>query len=234
MPDWTEKRAGLERRIRAREFVFGIQDGLISTVGLLSGISAATDSRVTVVITGIAAGVTGGLSMATGSYLASTTEKEIFEKELLDQERLAVKEPYLAQEALLESLADAGLARPDAYRIVQIMSRREDLLLRTFQEKVLGIGFADISQPFRAGAVMFVSFLVGAAIPLAPYVLVRGGGAVLISWASSVAALLAVGVLKGRLTGKPILRSGLQFAAVALGSAIVGWLLGKLFDRFLA
>ncbi|MFN2387829.1 MAG: VIT1/CCC1 transporter family protein [Thermoanaerobaculia bacterium] len=234
MPAWEGNRASLERRIRAREFVFGIQDGLISNVGLLSGVSAATDSRVTVLITGIAAAVTGGLSMATGSYLASTTEKEIFEKELLDQERLAAKEPYLAQEALLESLAAEGLGRADAYRVVQIMSRREDVLLRTFQEKVLGLGFADISQPFRAGGVMFVSFLLGAAIPLAPYVTIRGEGAVLVSWASSVATLLAVGVLKGRLTGKPLLRSGLQFAAVALGSAIVGWLLGKLFDRFLA
>ena len=80
----TDRKTELERKIRAREFVFGIQDGLMSTVGLLSGVSV-TQSRLTVVITGIAAAVTGALSMATGSYLASRTEKEIFEGELLDQ-----------------------------------------------------------------------------------------------------------------------------------------------------
>jgi VIT1/CCC1 family predicted Fe2+/Mn2+ transporter len=58
-PALAGKKAELERKIRAREFVFGIQDGLISTVGLLSGVSAATHDPRVVVLTGLAAGVTG-------------------------------------------------------------------------------------------------------------------------------------------------------------------------------
>jgi VIT1/CCC1 family predicted Fe2+/Mn2+ transporter len=227
------KKAELERKIRAREFVFGIQDGLISTVGLLAGVSV-TQSRATVVITGIAAAVTGALSMATGSYLASRTEKEIFEKELLDQQRLAADQPYLAHEALLESLVSEGLDRPSAYRVVQLMSKRQELLLRTVQEKVLGLGSADISQPVKAGLVMFVSFVLGAAIPLLPYLVMAGGGALYVSGALSVLTLLGVGIFKGVLTRRPLGRSGLEFAAVALGSAGAGWVLGLLFDRFLA
>jgi VIT1/CCC1 family predicted Fe2+/Mn2+ transporter len=230
----AQKRTALERRIRAREFVFGIQDGLISTVGLLSGVSVATQSRLTVVITGIAAAVTGGLSMATGSYLASRTEKELFEKELLDQERLAADQPYLAQEALLESLVAEGLERPEAYRVVKIFSRHQDLLLRTVQEKVLGLGSADISQPIKASFVMFASFMIGAVIPLAPFLIGLGTAALLVSWTLSVLTLLGVGAFKGQLTGRPLLRSGLEFAAVALGSAVVGWLLGKVFEAFTA
>jgi VIT1/CCC1 family predicted Fe2+/Mn2+ transporter len=79
----AQKRA-LERKVRAREFVFGIQDGLLSTIGLLSGVSAATENRAIVLLTGIAAAITGGVSMATGSYLAARTEEEIFQKELLN------------------------------------------------------------------------------------------------------------------------------------------------------
>ena len=78
---------------------------------------------------------------------------------------------------------------------------------------------------------MFLSFVIGAAMPLAPLVLVRGRPALPLSWALSVAVLLGVGVLKGVLTGRPLLRSGLEFASVALGSAVVGWLVGTLFDR---
>jgi VIT1/CCC1 family predicted Fe2+/Mn2+ transporter len=226
----AQKRA-LERKVRAREFVFGIQDGLLSTVGLLSGVSAATDNRAIVLLTGLAAAITGGVSMATGSYLAARTEQEIFQKELLDQERLAATQPYLAQEALLESLVGEGLDRPSAYRVVQIFSQHRALLLRTVQEKVLGLGSADISQPLRAGLVMFVSFVIGAAVPLAPLVLRGGPGALFLSWALSVLVLLGVGILKGVLTGRPRLRSGLEFAAVALGSALAGWLVGTLFER---
>jgi VIT1/CCC1 family predicted Fe2+/Mn2+ transporter len=225
------QRRDLERKIRAREFVFGIQDGLLSTVGLLSGVSAATQNRAIVLLTGIAAAITGGVSMATGSYLSARTEKEIFEKELLDQERLAATQPYLAQEALLESLVGEGLNRPEAYRVVQLFSRHRELLLRTVQEKVLGLGSADISQPVKAGLVMFLSFVVGAAIPLAPLVLVAGRLALPLSWALSIAVLLGVGILKGVLTGRPLLRSGVEFASVALGSALIGWLVGTLFER---
>ena len=52
-----------------------------------------------------------------------------------------------------------------------------------------------------------------------------------LSWALSIALLLGVGIVKGVLTGRPLLGSGLEFAWVALGSAVVGWLVGTLFDR---
>jgi VIT1/CCC1 family predicted Fe2+/Mn2+ transporter len=223
------KKRELERKIRVREFVFGVQDGLISTVGLLSGISAATDSRALVVLTGLAAAVTGGISMAAGSYLSSSTERDLFEKELADQEQLAADQPYLAREALLETLTAEGLDRPAAYRVVKTLSEREDVLLRTVQEKVLGLGTAELAHPLKAGFVMFVSFVVGSAVPLLPYLLGLEGAALPTSWAASVLALLAVGVFKGALTRKPRLRSGVEFALVALGAAAVGWGVGKLF-----
>ena len=102
LPVLGEKKREIERRIRAREFVFGIQDGLISTVGLLSGVSAATQSRRVVLVTGIAAAMTGGISMAVGSYLSTLTERDIFEKELLDQERRELR--GLVREVGLQAL----------------------------------------------------------------------------------------------------------------------------------
>jgi predicted membrane protein (TIGR00267 family) len=228
----SEKKAEIERKIRAREFVFGIQDGLISTLGLLTGVATATGDRRVVIITGIAAAITGGVSMATGSYLSARTEKELFEKEFLDQQRLAADQPYLAQEALLESLTAEGLDRASSYRVVKTISRREDLMLRTVQEKVLGLGSADISQPVKAATVMFLSFIVGAAIPTLPFLFLLGSVALLLSWGLSIAALLAVGIFKGAITNKPLLRSGLEFAAVALGSAVLGWVLGRAIEAY--
>lgn len=233
MEAFEGKKRSIERKVRAREFVFGIQDGLISTVGLLTGVSVATHDRWTVLMTGVAAAVTGGLSMATGSYLSSKTERDLFQKEFLDQERLARDEPYLAPEALLESLVQEGLDRPSAYRVVKIISGRQELLLRTVQEKVLGLGSADISQPFKAGTVMMLSFLLGALVPLLPHILRLGSLALPVSWGASILALVGVGIFKGVLTRKSLVGSGLEFAGVALGSAGVGWLIGKLFESLL-
>ena len=74
------KKKTIEVKSQIREFVFGIQDALISTVGLLAGVQTATSNNRYVIISGLVAAFTGALSMATGSYLSSKAQKEIFEK----------------------------------------------------------------------------------------------------------------------------------------------------------
>ena len=149
-----EKRAVIEGRARIRELVFGIQDGLISTVGLLAGVQGATESSTVVIITGLTAMFSGAISMAAGSYLSSSAQKEIFDKELREAEVLAEKEPYLAAEGLLKSLSQEGLPREQSYRLVKLLLRERDVFLRTFQEKVFGLGSAEINQPLKAAMVM--------------------------------------------------------------------------------
>src|SRR4029078_8601293 len=114
-----QKRQVIESRSRIREIVFGIQDGLISTVGLLSGLQGATENTLVVIITGLTAMFSGAISMAAGSYLSANAQKDIFDKELRDAEVLAEKEPYIAAEGLLKSLSDEGLPRDQSYAVVK-------------------------------------------------------------------------------------------------------------------
>src|SRR5678815_3972670 len=125
-----QKKQVIESRSRIREFVFGIQDGLISTVGLLAGVQGATENNVVVIITGLTAMFSGAISMAAGSYLSSSAEKDIFDKELRDAEVLAETEPYLAAEGLLKALNQEGLAREQSYNIVKVLLRQEHAFLR--------------------------------------------------------------------------------------------------------
>src|SRR3989304_8650957 len=99
-----QKKEVIEGRARIREFVFGIQDGLISTVGLLAGVQGATENNAVVILTGMTSMLAGAISMAAGSYLFSSAEKEIFDKGLREAEDLAEKEPYLVAEGLLKAL----------------------------------------------------------------------------------------------------------------------------------
>jgi len=163
-----QKKELIESRARIREFVFGIQDGLMSTVGLLAGVQGATQSSAVVIITGLTAMFSGAISMAAGSYLSSSAEKDIFDKELREAEVLAEKEPYLAAEGLLKALNQEGLAREQSYNIVKVLLSEEQAFLRTFQEKVFGLGSAEINRPLQAALVMAVSFVVGAFVPILP------------------------------------------------------------------
>src|SRR5262245_45928708 len=229
-----QKKELIESRARIREFVFGIQDGLISTVGLLAGVQGATQSSVVVIITGLTAMFSGAISMAAGSYLSSSAEKDIFDKELRDAEVLAEREPYLAAEGLLKALNQEGLAREQSYNIVKVLLRQQQAFLRTFQEKVFGLGSAEINRPFQGALVMALSFVVGASVPIVPYLLIAGRAALYFSIVLSGLVLFGVGFVKGRLADKSPGRSGAQFFAIAVGAALLGYLIGVVVQYFLS
>ena len=142
-----QKKQVIESRSRIREFVFGIQDGLISTVGLLAGVQGATENSLVVIVTGLTAMFSGAVSMAAGSYLSAGAQKDIFDKEITDAEKLAQREPYIAAEGLLNALDDEGLTKEQSYRMVKTLLQERNVFLRTFREKVFGLGSAEINQP---------------------------------------------------------------------------------------
>jgi VIT1/CCC1 family predicted Fe2+/Mn2+ transporter len=227
-----EKKGVIESRARIRELVFGVQDGLISTVGLLAGVQGATESNAVVIITGLTAMFSGAISMAAGSYLSSSAQQEIFDKELREAEILAEKEPYLAAEGLLKSLSQEGLAREQSYSIVKVLLCQQEVFLRTFQEKVFGLGSAEINQPLKAAMVMAASFIAGAFIPIVPYLALEGTSALYLSIAMSAATLFGVGVFKGKLAAKSPMRSGAQFFMIAVSAAALGYLIGLVVQYF--
>ncbi|MGZ8533057.1 MAG: VIT1/CCC1 transporter family protein [Candidatus Binatia bacterium] len=221
-----QKKQVIESRARIREFVFGIQDGLISTVGLLAGIQSATESNLVVIVTGFTAMFSGAISMATGSYLSSGAQKDIFDKELVDAEKLAEREPYIAAEGLLKALGEEGLSKQQSYRMVKVLLAERNVFMRTFQEKVFGLGSAEINQPFKAALVMGLSFIVGAIIPIVPFIAMSGSAALSLSVFLSAVTLFVVGAFKGQLAGQSMLVSGTKFFGVAVSAAGLGYLIG--------
>src|SRR6266545_2818832 len=208
-----QKKQVIESRARIREFVFGIQDGLISTVGLLAGIQGATENNVVVIITGLTAMFSGAISMAAGSYLSSGAQKEIFDKELADAEQLAAREPYLAAEGLLKALGEEGLSKEQSYRMVKVLTQERNVFLRTFQEKVFGLGSAEINQPLQAALVMGLSFIIGAFVPI---VILSRIPALYLSGLLDGITLFAVSAFKGHLAGKSKFISDLEFFVIAV------------------
>ena len=227
-----QKKEVIESRARIREFVFGIQDGLISTVGLLAGVQSATENNAVVLLTGMTSMFAGAISMAAGSYLSSSAEKEIFDKEIKEAEDLAEKEPYLAAEGLLKALSQEGLKKEQGYRIVKLLAQEEKVFLRTFQEKVFGLGAAEINRPLQASLVMGASFVVGALIPLLPYLVLDGMMALYFSIALAAVTLFSVGVFKGHLAARALFLSGLEFFFIAVGAALLGYLIGLVVQYF--
>jgi VIT1/CCC1 family predicted Fe2+/Mn2+ transporter len=226
-----EKRRQIEVKGRIREFVFGIQDGLVTTVGVLAGMQAAGSSRFVILMAGCASALAGAFSMSAGAYLSNKAEKEIFDHELKQEAKFVEREPYLAQEGLLEALHHEGLSREACYRIVKLLHQQRSVFVATFQEKVLGLGTADVNNPIKGALVMGLSFILGGLVPLAPFALLPLDTALAMAATLTGAALFAVGMFKGRLAGQSLWRSGIEFLVIALIATGLGYGIGLVLER---
>jgi len=224
-----QRRQRFERLSNIREVVFGMQDGILTTAGVLCGLAGALPGRYEVILTALASTAAGAISMAAGAYLGTRAEAEVLEGELNRARSEVVHEPYLIQESLLDQLGREGLSRDVAYRVVKLLSSAPEALTKTAEEKVYGIGESLVSNPVIDGIVMGLAFVCGALVPLVPFVLVSSTRAGLVAAVVATAvALFGVGYFEGWLADRTRWVSGAHFLAVALGAAVAGFALGKL------
>ncbi len=229
-------RLRVERRSHVREIVFGAQDGLLTSLGLVSGVSGATTGRISVLVAGFAGGLAGMLAMGAGAYISAKSQSEVQQEELRLEKSELEQHPTQELEELVELFTDDGLGEADARTVAGIISRHPGAMLRAMAEKEMGFSAAG-GRPLLDGFVMAATFLVGAVIPILPWIAVpvntivavgplTPSPALVLSVVATAAALLLVGIGKARLSGRRPLRSGLEIAGIGLGCALVAYLLG--------
>ncbi|HEX6475062.1 MAG TPA: VIT1/CCC1 transporter family protein, partial [Candidatus Limnocylindria bacterium] len=68
-----------------REAIFGAQDGLVSTLAVVSTVAGASVDQFPVLIAGLASALAGVFSMAAGEYMSSKSQHEIFEAQIVGE-----------------------------------------------------------------------------------------------------------------------------------------------------
>ncbi|MBV8770990.1 MAG: VIT1/CCC1 transporter family protein [Deltaproteobacteria bacterium] len=224
-----EQRRTFERLASVREIVFGVQDGVLTTAGVLAGLSGAVTGRAQIILAALASTAAGALSMGAGAYLGTRAEIEVIRTEMRRARTQARSQPYIVQESLLDELAKEGLSREAGYRVVRLLSSAPQALYSTAEEKIYGLAGGSFGNPMVDGLLMGIAFLVGAVVPLAPFVLVSSVRTGLIAGLATTAVVLfGVGyTIEGRLAEHryPAI-AGLRFLAIALGAAAAGYLIG--------
>ena len=226
--DSADQKRTFERLANVREIVFGVQDGVLTTAGVLCGLSGAVSQHTQVALAALASTAAGALSMAAGAYLGTRAESEVLRAELAIVRADASRKPYVVREGLLDELTKEGLSREAAYRIVQLLGTSPEALTSTAEAKMFGLGGVIASNPALDGLVMGVAFLVGAVVPLLPYMLITTqrydlGGAIV----ATALTLFGVGYFEGWLAHHDDRwRSGVRFLAIAMGAALAGYLIG--------
>jgi VIT1/CCC1 family predicted Fe2+/Mn2+ transporter len=226
--DPAEKRQLFERLSSIREIVFGVQDGVLTTAGVLCGLSGAVSQHSQVALAALASTAAGALSMAAGAYLGAHAETEVLRAELEVVRAEAASKPYTVQEGLLDELCKEGLSRDSAYRVVRLLSNSPRALESTAEAKMFGLGGSMLARPALDGVVMGIAFLAGALVPLLPYMLITIQRYDLAAaLAATALTLFGVGYFEGWLAHRDNRwRSGVRFLAIAMSAAAAGYLIG--------
>lgn len=215
-------------RNRLRDAVFGTQDGLISTLGALTGIAAGTQSGEAVVIAGIVIVCVESLSMAAGSYLSSKAQREYLERLLREEEEEIAREPEKEREEIWHMYRARGFRDEEIEVIARRLMSDPKLLLEDMAYKELGICPASLEEPIGNSLVMGIAYVLGGLVPVVPYLVLPLHAAMAVSIAGTFLALFAFGGLKGRVVKQVWWRSGLEMLGIAGVAALLGFLIGRL------
>jgi VIT1/CCC1 family predicted Fe2+/Mn2+ transporter len=213
----------------ARAAVFGVSDGLVSNVAIVLGFAGANPGPGLVRLAGLAGLIGGAVSMAAGEYISMTAQAELLEREL-EMERIELRRrPEAERRELAQIYRSRGVDDATAEQLATALSRDPELALQTHAREELGIDPDSLGQPVRAALSSFVTFSIGASVPLVPYFFATGTAALVAAVVLGVVAALFVGAALARFTGRPMGRSAgrqLLFSAVpaaityAIGSAV--------------
>ena len=237
--EWIESHLAEERRTSSllgeiREIVFGAQDGLVSTLAVVSTAAGAFHDRYPVLVAGIASALAGIFSMAVGEYIGSKSQREIFDAQVTSERHEIVERPGEAEAEVAFMLAEEGLGDEDAARIAAIMARHPEALLRTMVSKELGIQVEDEQGGVLQGALLMgAAFGLGAAVPVLPFLFLPVDAALGVAAIATGTVLFGIGVVKSRWTHRSALSSGLEVLALAAFAGIAGYLFGTVLPQVL-
>ncbi len=222
-----------------REIVYGGTDGIVTTFSVVAGFTGANQSdnealalsALVVVLFGLANLFADGVSMGLGNFLSIRAEKDVYQKQL----RLKNVEIKSNREQKLQKtksiLQEKGFQETVAMHLAEEYSKNEDYWSRWLLEHEEELPNADNTNSVFTALSTFVSFLLFGSIPLLPFIFeIPAEYTFLASAFGALAALILLGVVKGRVIGTGMPRAVLEIVLIGSCAASVAYFVGSLFQ----
>jgi VIT1/CCC1 family predicted Fe2+/Mn2+ transporter len=208
-----------------REIVFGLNDGLVTTLVFLMVVSGVAPTHLALIVLGEV--LAGGISMSLGGYLSARTAQEVLDRRIATERYEIKHEPEEERAELRAIYQDKGFSGPLLDRVVSHLTANDERWHRAMVHDELGVVAEERISPWLQGVQIGISFLVGGLIPTIPVLLslpqVRW-------WAYGLTAVtaLVLGAVKARYTPKSPVRAGLEFLAIVTVGTLAGVGIGLL------
>lgn len=154
-----------------RASVFGAMDGLVTNIALVSGVGAAGASPRFIVLTGMAGLVAGAFSMAMGEYASVKTQNEQVDREWAREVEEIRDNAEMEELELAHMFADMGMSEQTALAAAREIHDDPERAALVHVTQELGLDPEDQPSPKVAAISSFLTFSLGALIPLMPFLL---------------------------------------------------------------
>jgi VIT1/CCC1 family predicted Fe2+/Mn2+ transporter len=210
-----------------RAAVLGADDGIVSTASILIGVAAASATRSSILVAGLAALVGGALSMAAGEYVSVSSQRDTEEADIARERRELDKSPDLELDELTTIYVERGLDEALARKVATQLTDADPLGAHMRDE--LGMHHAGRARPLQAAVVSAASFAIGSIPPWAAAAAFSSNRIPIVAGVG-LALLAVTGAVGGRIGGAPAVRAAARVLAgggLAMGvSALIGDLVG--------
>jgi vacuolar iron transporter family protein len=213
-----------------RDFVFGMEDGLVSNLGLVLGVYFGSGDSFAVVLAGLASMFAGAFSMSAGSYLSAKAQREVYENEIEETKKKLAENPKECLTEMKKILKEQGLNKLAINTLIPETSKSKhpQFFCNYLVHKKVGISKRKLESPHGNALTMFLSFFFGSLFPVLPFIIFTASNAVMTAIILTVVILFSVGVTKTIYTKRSWLKSGIEMVVVGVGAGILGYFIGWL------
>ena len=211
-----------------RAAVLGANDGLVSNLSLVMGVAGGVDDPKFVLFAGIAGLVAGAFSMAAGEYISVRSQRDVYRHQInRESSRLNDSPEYGI--ALLERIYKMkGLTADEASEVARRIMLDAQVALDTIVREDLGLTPNALGSPYGAASSSFVAFVLGAIVPVLPYLFDAGPMAFTLSAVLSAVALAGIGAVVASGSGLNAAWGAVRMLAVGGLAAAVTYGIGRL------
>jgi len=208
-----------------QDVVFGLNDGLVTTLVFVIAVSGVAASRIVLVALGEI--IAGGVSMTLGGFLASRTAREVMEQRIATEQLEIRSEPEEERGELREIYRAKGLRGDLLERVIAHLTSDEERWLETMIRDEHGIVSRKWQNPLGRGALVGSAFAVGGLVPVIPFALHLRHSQWLAFGLTALVAL-GLGALKSRYTLKRPVRGALEFVSIVSVGTVIGVAIGAI------
>jgi VIT1/CCC1 family predicted Fe2+/Mn2+ transporter len=211
----------------ARAAVFGISDGLVSNVSLVIGFASAGVAPSVVRLAGLAGSIAGATSMAAGEWVSISAQNELVYRELAVERREHASNPDSETAELAAMYEGHGMTRQIALDAAADVMRVPEAALAVHAREELGVDPNELGSPWSAAGLSLICFLVGALLPVLPWLAGHGNGAKIASISIGVVAAALVGLLIGKFAERRLAWSAGRQVLILLIACGATYLVGR-------